>query len=57
MESKLRIFPEPVERLPALLLAALVTFLLFAAINAGFTAQATDPRVVAGKTVMDIAGV
>ena len=57
MESKLRIFPEPMERLPALILAALATFLLLAAINAGFTAQATDPRVPAGNLVTDASGV
>ncbi len=40
MDTKLRLFTDPAERLPALLLAAVVTFLVFAAINVGFTARA-----------------
>lgn len=32
-----RLFHEPAERLPALLLAVIVTCLVFAAIDAGFT--------------------
>jgi hypothetical protein len=39
MDTKLRLM-DPAERLPALLLAAVVTFLVFAAINLGFTARA-----------------
>ena len=37
MDTDNRFFSNPAERLPALFLAALVTFLVFAAINVGFT--------------------
>lgn len=37
MDTDNRFFSHPVERLPALLLAAVATFLVFAAINVGFT--------------------
>lgn len=41
MDTDNRLIHEPAERLPALLLAAVATFLIFAAINAGFTPHAT----------------
>jgi hypothetical protein len=37
METKRWIVPAPAERLPALFLAVVVTVMVFAAINAGFT--------------------
>lgn len=40
METKNWIIPAPIERLPALFLAVVVTALVFAAINAGFTPHA-----------------
>ena len=42
MEADNRHFREPAERLSALLLAVAATFIVFAAINAGFTPHATD---------------
>lgn len=42
MDTGYRLFREPRERLPALALAIAVTFLVFAAINAGFTPHATE---------------
>jgi hypothetical protein len=57
MEMKLRLFADPVERWSALLLAAVVTLLLFAAIDAGFTVHGTDPAKMAsalrGGTALD----
>lgn len=43
METKFRHFSESIERWSALFLAAAVTLLLFAAINAGFSVPGTDP--------------
>jgi len=43
-------FNAPRERLPALALAMLVTVLVFAAINAGFTPHAAD---VSGRTQLE----
>lgn len=43
METKFRLFSDPIERWSALFLAAAVTLLLFAAINAGFTVHGADP--------------
>jgi hypothetical protein len=40
METKRWIIPAPIERLPALFLAVVVTAMVFAAINAGFTPHA-----------------
>lgn len=40
METKRWIVPDPIERLPAVLLAVIVTGLVFAALNAGFAPQA-----------------
>jgi hypothetical protein len=37
MDSKLRLFADPTDRWPALLVAAVLTLLLFAAINAVFS--------------------
>ena len=37
MDTDNRFFSNPAERLPALFLAAVVTFLVLAAINVGFT--------------------
>jgi hypothetical protein len=42
METDNRFITGSAERVPALLLAAAATFLLFAAINAGFTPHAAD---------------
>ncbi len=42
MEPENRMFKDSRERLPALALAALATWLVFAAINAGFTAHTVD---------------
>jgi hypothetical protein len=42
METDNRLFTDPAQRVPALLLAAAATFLLLAAINAGFTPHAAD---------------
>jgi hypothetical protein len=43
MDTKHWIIPAPVERLPALFLAIMVTALVFAAIHAGFTPRAVAP--------------
>ncbi len=48
MEPENRMLKDPRERLPALALAVLVTLLVFAAINAGFTPHAAD---VAGRAL------
>jgi hypothetical protein len=47
MDTDNRYFREPGARLSALLLAMAATFLVFAAINAGFTPHAT---ALAGRT-------
>jgi hypothetical protein len=53
MESKNRfVFVSPVERVSALLLAALATLLIFGAISAGFTPLAVDPYVLARGPVI-----
>ena len=48
MDMENRLLTDPAGRVPALLLAAVATFLVFAAINAGFTPHATD---LAGRTL------
>jgi hypothetical protein len=42
MDTRLKLFAHPFERWPALLIAAALTLLLFAAINAGFTVHGSD---------------
>lgn len=42
MNTDNRLFRDAVDRAPAMALAAAVTFLVFAAINAGFTPHAAD---------------
>lgn len=55
MDTDNRHFKEPGERLSALLLAAAATFLVFAAINAGFTPHATElAGRVLGQSTLDL---
>ena len=42
METKLKFFSDPIERWSALFLAAALTMLLFAAIDAGFSVHGSD---------------
>lgn len=50
MDTESRQFKDSGERLSALVLAAAATFLVFAAINAGFTPHATD---LAGRILVE----
>jgi hypothetical protein len=55
MDTDNRLLRNAVERVPAALLAALASFLVFAAINAGFTPHAADLAALAfGETTLSL---